>query len=61
MSLEAGRYKVLVGLSDDGYSIQQIEGTWIEFTREGTKAYLPDRLDVGIILNSMKTTLNRLV
>lgn len=57
--LEAGRYKVFVGLSENGHSIQQIEAASIELTREGVKIYLPDRLDVGLVLNSMETRLEK--
>jgi lipopolysaccharide transport system ATP-binding protein len=58
--LEAGRYSVVIGLTEDGFSIQQIEADWIELTRDGCGAYLPDRLDVGVVLNSMSTSLDQI-
>jgi lipopolysaccharide transport system ATP-binding protein len=60
VSLEAGRYKVVIGLTENGSSIQQIVADWVEVTREGATTYLPDRMDVGIVLNSMNTHLNKI-
>lgn len=56
-SLEAGNYTLLVGLSDSDQSIQQIEAARFDISGDDPHGYFPMTAGVGVVLNSMRTTL----
>jgi lipopolysaccharide transport system ATP-binding protein len=58
--LEAGHYTVVVGLSENDRSIQQVEATHIDVVSEGALGYLPVTSGAGAVLNSMRSTLAQL-
>jgi lipopolysaccharide transport system ATP-binding protein len=55
--LEAGHYAVMVGLSLKDQSIQHINATTLDLTGDNVPGYYPRTSGVGIVLNSMRTTL----
>jgi lipopolysaccharide transport system ATP-binding protein len=57
--LEAGHYTVLIGLSENDRTIQQIEATSIDLISEGASGYFPVTSGVGTVLNSMPSTLTK--
>lgn len=57
--LEAGHYTVLVGLSENDRTIQQLEATSIDLVGEGASGYFPITSGVGAVLNSMNSTLTK--
>ncbi len=58
--LEAGHYTILIGLSENDRTIQQVEATHIDVISEGAIGYLPLTSGVGTVLNSMHTALKKL-
>lgn len=57
VALEAGHYGILIGLSVGDRSLQHFEAARLEITAEGARGYLPLTAGVGVVLNSMTTTL----
>jgi lipopolysaccharide transport system ATP-binding protein len=59
VSLEAGTYTLLVGLSDSDQSLQQIEAGRFDISGDNPQGYFPITAGVGVVLNSMRVTLRR--
>jgi lipopolysaccharide transport system ATP-binding protein len=57
---EAGTYSVIIGLSESDRSLQQFEGARIDLTNERAVGYYPGTAGLGLVLNSMATSLQRL-
>jgi lipopolysaccharide transport system ATP-binding protein len=57
VSLAAGSYRLLVGLSEGERTIQQCEFARLDVTAENARGFLPLTSGVGLVLNSMKITL----
>jgi lipopolysaccharide transport system ATP-binding protein len=60
VALAADSYKLLVGLSENGRSIQQFEATRLEITGEDPLIFCAATSGYGLVLNSMKVTVTRL-
>jgi len=57
---EAGTYSVLIGLSESDRGLQQFEGARLDLTSERAVGYYPGTAGLGLVLNSMATSLQRL-
>ncbi len=57
--LEAGTYLIRVGLSAAERTFQQFDATRLEIVSEGASGYFPMTAGVGVVLNSMTTSLTR--
>ena len=60
VALEAGHYTILVGLSANNRSLQQIEACRLDIVAEGAQGYFPAVAGVGFVLQSMKSRQTRL-
>jgi lipopolysaccharide transport system ATP-binding protein len=58
--IEAGTYTVIVGLSEDDRSIQQFEGARIDLVAEGAVGFYVGTSGLGVVLNSMPSSLSKL-
>jgi len=56
LALQAGGYTLVVGLSANDQSIQQLEIARLDITGENPCGYYPITAGVGIVLNSMTTS-----
>jgi lipopolysaccharide transport system ATP-binding protein len=57
---EAGTYLVIVGLSESERSLQQFEAARVDISRERAVGYYPGTAGLGLVLNSMATSLQKL-
>ncbi len=57
--LEAGTYLIRVGLSTAERTFQQFDATRLEIVSEGATGHFPMTAGVGVVLNSMATSLVR--
>jgi homopolymeric O-antigen transport system ATP-binding protein len=60
VSIEAGTYTVIVGLDAGGRGLQQFEAARLDIISENAVGYHPGISGVGIVLNSMSTSLRKL-
>ena len=58
--LEAGTYTVIIGLSEDDRNLQQFDAARIDCSGENAVGYYPGTAGLGLVLNSMATSLQRL-
>jgi len=58
--LEAGTCTLLVGLSSGDRGLQQFEAARLDFTAEHARGYYAGTSGVGVVLNSMQSSLRRL-
>ncbi len=59
VTIEAGTYRFLVGLSSDDHTFQQFDAVRIEVVSEGSRGFFPRTSGVGAVLNSMQTLVQR--
>jgi lipopolysaccharide transport system ATP-binding protein len=57
---EAGTYSLIIGLSESGRSLQQFEAARLDLSGEHAVGYYSGTAGVGLVLNSMATTLQKL-
>jgi lipopolysaccharide transport system ATP-binding protein len=57
---EAGTYTVIIGLSEEDRNLQQFDAARIDFSGENAIGYYPGTAGLGLVLNSMATSLQRL-
>ncbi len=57
--IEAGTYTIIVGLTESDRGLQQFEAMRIDITTDGAVGYFPGTSGVGLVLNSMQTTLRK--
>lgn len=57
---EAGTYTLIIGLSSDDRNLQQFDAAHIDYTGENAVGYYPGTAGLGLVLNSMATSLQRL-
>ncbi|HYD85674.1 MAG TPA: hypothetical protein VEA63_16515, partial [Opitutus sp.] len=57
--IEAGTYVLRIGLSSTERTFQQFDATRIDIVSEGAKGFFPVTSGVGLVLNSMETSLVR--
>jgi lipopolysaccharide transport system ATP-binding protein len=57
--IEAGTYLLRIGLSSTERTFQQFDATRIDIVSEGAKGFFPVTSGVGLVLNSMETSVVR--
>jgi lipopolysaccharide transport system ATP-binding protein len=60
VSIAAGTYQLLIGLSAADRTLQQFEAVRVDVIGEGAVGYFPRTSGVGMILNSMQSAVRRL-
>ncbi len=60
VALAAGAYLVRIGLSSNDRTFQQFDATRVDIVSDGVQGFYPRTSGVGVVLNSMSTSIARL-